>query len=43
VRTKVDGDNASVTAVIDREGQPFQQVYRLRKEDGDWKIAGAGA
>jgi ketosteroid isomerase-like protein len=43
VRTKVDGDNASVTAVIDREGQPFQQVYRLKKEDGDWKIAGAGA
>jgi ketosteroid isomerase-like protein len=43
VRTKVDGDNASVTAVIDREGRPFRQVYKLQKEDGDWKIAGAGA
>jgi hypothetical protein len=43
VRTKVDGDRASVTAVMDREGQPFQQVYKLQKEDGDWKIAGAGA
>jgi ketosteroid isomerase-like protein len=43
VRVKASGDKASVTAVIDREGQRFQQVYRLEKEDGDWKIAGAGA
>ena len=39
-RTKVDGDNASVTAEIDRDGQRFTQVYRLKKEDGDWKLAG---
>jgi Domain of unknown function (DUF4878) len=43
VKTEVDGEKASVTAVIDREGEPFRQVYRLEKEDGDWKIAGAGA
>jgi hypothetical protein len=41
-RTKVDGDNASVTAVIRRQGQPLKQVYRLKKEDGDWKLSGAG-
>jgi hypothetical protein len=41
-RTKVDGDNASVTAVIVREGQRLRQVYRLKKEDGDWKLSGAG-
>ena len=40
-RTKVDGDRASVTAVIEREGERFTQVYRLQKEDGDWKLAGA--
>ena len=39
-RAKVDGDNASVTAEIDRHGQRFTQVYRLKKEDGDWKLAG---
>ena len=39
-RTKVDGDTASVTAEIDRHGQRFTQVYRLKKEDGDWKLAG---
>jgi ketosteroid isomerase-like protein len=40
-RTKVDGDDASVTAVIEREGQRFKQVYLLTKEDGDWKLSGA--
>jgi ketosteroid isomerase-like protein len=40
--TKVDGDTASVTAVIVREGQRLRQVYRLKKEDGDWKLSGAG-
>ena len=39
-RTKVEGDNAAVTAEIDRHGQRFTQVYRLKKEDGDWKLAG---
>jgi hypothetical protein len=28
--------------VIDRQGQELKQVYRLKKEDGDWKLSGAG-
>ena len=40
--TKVDGDEATVTAVIERQGQKQRQVYRLKKEDGDWKLSGAG-
>ena len=40
--TKVSGDDATVTAVIEREGQRLKQVYRLKKEDGDWKLSGAG-
>jgi predicted PilT family ATPase len=40
--TKVNGDEASVTAVILRQGQRLRQVYRLKKEDGDWKLSGAG-
>jgi hypothetical protein len=40
--TKVDGNEAAVTAVIERQGQRQRQVYRLKKEDGDWKLAGAG-
>jgi predicted PilT family ATPase len=40
--TKVSGDDATVTAVIERQGQRLKQVYRLKKEDGDWKLSGAG-
>jgi hypothetical protein len=40
--TRVDGDEAAVTAVIERQGQRQRQVYRLQKEDGDWKLSGAG-
>jgi hypothetical protein len=40
--TKVSGDDAAVTAVIERQGQRLKQVYRLKKEDGDWKLSGAG-
>jgi ketosteroid isomerase-like protein len=40
--TKVDGDEAAVTAVIERQGRRQKQVYRLTKEDGDWKLSGAG-
>ena len=32
--TKVDGEEAAVTAVIERQGQRLTQVYRLKKEDG---------
>ena len=40
--SKVNGDDATVTAVIERGGQRQRQVYRLKKEDGDWKLSGAG-
>jgi hypothetical protein len=40
--TKVHGEEAVVTAVIQRQGQRQKQVYRLKKEDGDWKLSGAG-
>ena len=40
--TKVDGEEATVTAVLQRQGLRQRQVYRLKKEDGDWKLSGAG-
>ena len=40
VSTKVDGDKATVTAVLGRSGQELKQQLRLQKEDGDWKLAG---
>jgi ketosteroid isomerase-like protein len=43
VRTKVDGDNATVTAVLARQGQKVTQTLMLKKEDGNWKLNGAGA
>jgi len=39
--TKVDGDKATVTAVLTRQGQRIKQRLLLEKEDGDWKLAGA--
>jgi ketosteroid isomerase-like protein len=39
--TKVDGDNATVTAVLVRQGQRIEQKLLLEKEGGDWKLAGA--
>jgi ketosteroid isomerase-like protein len=39
--TKVDGDKATVTAVLTRQGQSIKQKLLLEKEDGDWKLAGA--
>ncbi len=40
-RTKVDGDKATVTAVLRRQGQRTRQVYELAKDGGDWKLSGA--
>ena len=41
VGTKVDGDKATVTAVLRRQGQRARQVYELAKDGGDWKLSGA--
>ncbi len=38
--TKVDGDKATVHAVLTTQGQTRDQLFRLRKEGGDWKLAG---
>ena len=41
-KTKVEGDHATVTVVLSRQGQRITQELRLKKEDGDWKLAGGG-
>jgi hypothetical protein len=41
VRTKVDGDEATVTAVLRRQGQRDRRVYELERDGGDWKLSGA--
>ena len=41
-KTVVDGDSATVTATINSQGQRIKQKLRLKKEDGDWKLAGGG-
>jgi ketosteroid isomerase-like protein len=42
VRTRVDGDDATITAVLGRSGQETRQRLQLHKEDGDWKLSGGG-
>jgi hypothetical protein len=37
---KLDGDRARVTATIRTSGGPQTRLFRLRKEDGDWRLAG---
>jgi hypothetical protein len=39
--TKVDGDKATVTAVLGRSGQELKQQLDLQKQDGDWKLSGS--
>jgi hypothetical protein len=39
-RTEVDGDTAEVRAVLRTQGQVQDQVLRLQKEDGDWRLTG---
>jgi len=38
--TKVDGDRAQVRAELESRGQTQDQLLRLRKEDGDWRLTG---
>ena len=42
VKTEVDGDRATVTAVLGRSGQELKQQLQLQKQDGDWKLSGGG-
>ena len=39
---KVNGDDATVATVIERDNQAQPQVFRLKKEDGDWRLAKPG-
>jgi len=43
VRTTEDGDKAEVRAVIRLQGQRQRRIFRLEREDGDWKVAGGTA
>jgi hypothetical protein len=38
-RTEVDGDSATVRAVIDADGVRAPRLFRLEREDGRWKLA----
>jgi hypothetical protein len=38
-RTEVDGDDATVRAVIDADGVRAPRLFRLEREDGRWKLA----
>ena len=42
-RVRIDGDNATVTATVEAQGQRRPQVFHLKKEDGAWRLAGGGA
>jgi hypothetical protein len=41
-KTELDGDRGTVRAVLERQGQRITQELRVKKEDGDWKLAGGG-
>ena len=41
-RTTINGDNARVRATLEVQKQRQEQVFKLVKEDGDWRLAGAG-
>ena len=38
--TKIDGDEATVRAVIKSQGRSATQTLRLEQEDGRWKLSG---
>jgi hypothetical protein len=38
VKTTVEGDRATVTADLDQQGRVRRQVFRLVKEDGDFRL-----
>jgi hypothetical protein len=39
-KTTVDGDSATVKAVLTTEGRTDPRTFALKREDGDWKLAG---
>jgi hypothetical protein len=41
-KVTVNGDKASVETTIERSGQAQPQIFQLKKEDGDWRLANPG-
>ena len=41
-KTEVDGDAATVRAVIETQGDSRPQTLRLEQKNGKWKLAGGG-
>lgn len=39
-KTRIDGDSATVKAVLTTEGRTDPRTFKLKREDGDWKLAG---
>lgn len=40
-KTEINGDKATVTAELEAQGQKRPQVFRLQKEDGDFRLTAA--
>jgi hypothetical protein len=38
----IKGDSATVVATLEQQGQPRPQVFRLKKEGGDWRLTSGG-
>jgi hypothetical protein len=41
-KVSIDGDNATATTLLRSRGRAQPQVFRLRKEDGDWRLSSGG-
>lgn len=41
-KTTVDGDSATVRALLVTEGRRDERTFRLKREDDQWKLAGGG-
>jgi hypothetical protein len=38
-RVKVDGEEATARVTLERQGQRMPRLFRLEKEEGDWRLA----
>jgi hypothetical protein len=42
-KPRIEGDKATVVTTLEEQGQPRPQVFRLKKEDGDWRVTSGGS
>jgi hypothetical protein len=42
-KPRIEGDKATVVTTLKAQGQPRPQVFRLKKEGGDWRVTSGGA